>query len=118
MNHPYNKLAAVGNVYVRLMEFRKAGDVEQGHVHNFDHSTLLAHGSVMIRAKGKETVFKAPMLIWINKDVEHELTALEDNTICACIHALRHMDGEIIDPESIPKGAEIDYKPETGIAHF
>ena len=118
MNLPYSKIASVGNVYVRLMEFKKAGDIEHGHVHEFDHSTLVAHGSVLVRAKGKETVFKAPTMIWINKNVEHEIVALEDNTICSCIHALRHIDGEIIDPESIPKGAEVNYKPEAGISHF
>lgn len=106
MNAPNVKMSNVGNVFVRMMQFEKAGDTEQGHTHQFDHCTLLASGSVLVRAKGKETEFKAPMLIWINKDIEHELVALEDNTVCACIHAVRNSEGEIIDPASIPLGAE------------
>lgn len=107
MNQPIIKMSLAGNVYTRLMHFVAAGDTEQGHTHEFDHATLLAHGAVRIRAKGKETDFFAPHLIWINKDVEHELIALEPNTICACIHAVRDNDTEeIIDPSMVPAGAE------------
>lgn len=113
MNQPKIKLSSVSNVFVRMMIFEKAGDTELGHAHNYHHGTLVASGSVLVRAKGEETVFKAPTMIWINKDIKHELVALEDNTVCACIHALRTTDGDIIDPESIPAGAEINYgKPE------
>lgn len=115
-DQPHSKLACVGNVFVRMMHFKKAGDIEHGHKHSFHHSTLVANGSVLVRAKGKETVFKAPTMIWINKDVEHELVALEDNTVCACIHGLRSaLDGEIVDPNSIPEGAELGYIPEGGM---
>lgn len=115
VEQPYSKIACVGNVYVRMMHFKKTGDIEYGHKHSFHHSTLVASGSVLVRANGKETVFKAPTMIWINKDVEHELVAMEDNTVCACIHGLRSaLDGEIVDPESIPKGAELGYAPEGG----
>lgn len=88
------------------MTFVKAGDVEQGHFHNFDHTTLLGAGSVLIKANGKETKFTAPQMIFIHADIEHELTALEDNTVAYCIHALRDGDnvGDIIDPASIPEG--------------
>ena len=99
-------MGMVGNVYTRVMSFKDIGDTEHGHSHQFHHATLVAAGSVLVKAKGKETIFKAPHLIWINKDIDHELVALEPNTVCACIHGIRDADGEIVDPETVPNGVE------------
>ena len=99
-------MGMVGNVFTRVMLFEDAGDTEHCHTHDYDHATLVAHGAVKVTANGKETVFKAPHLIWIRKDVRHELVALEPKTVCACIHALRDEHGDIVDPASIPNGVE------------
>jgi hypothetical protein len=115
-NLPEIKMGMVGNVFTRSMHFKEAGDIEQCHTHSFHHATLVAHGSVQVTANGKTTVFKAPHLIWIHKDIEHELVALESNTVCACIHALRDTDsGEIVDPSMIPEGALENYVPDNGL---
>lgn len=92
------------------MHFEKAGDIEQGHTHNFDHLTLLASGSLRVTVEGKATEFKAPHMIYIHKDKKHELVALEDNTVAYCIHALRgsNTTGDILDPAMIPDGVRID----------
>ena len=42
MSNPIVKLGSVANIYSRMMHFEKAGDIEQGHIHDFDHLTLLA----------------------------------------------------------------------------
>lgn len=106
-DHPEIAVSCVSSVYVRQMHFAKAGDVEQGHSHQFDHQTLLAKGSLKIVLEGVENTYHAPHIIFIRKDHRHELTALEDGTVCFCIHALR--DGEdvcdIIPPDAIPIGA-------------
>lgn len=103
---PEIKLAAVGNVYIRMMNFRKAGDFNQGHTHRYDHITLLSKGSLEVVCNGETTIFTAPAMIYIDKDQEHKLTALEDNTLASCIHALRDADtGEIVSPDMIPKGS-------------
>jgi quercetin dioxygenase-like cupin family protein len=88
------------------MHFKKAGDLEHGHTHPFDHLTLLAAGSLSVTVNGKTTDFTAPHMIYIKAEYEHELVALEDNTVAFCIHALRNGDGvdDIIDPASIPSG--------------
>lgn len=106
MNHPDIHIGCVANLYSRMMHFVKAGDVEIGHKHQFDHLTLLAHGKLKINVEGVETIFEAPHMIYIHKDKIHELTALEDNTLAYCIHALRDGDavGDIIDPSMIPEG--------------
>lgn len=110
MAYPKIAISCVSSVYVRHMVFLKAGDIEEGHAHQFDHQTLVAKGSIKIKANGKETVFTAPHCVFIKAGVEHELTALEDDTVTYCIHALR--DGtdvcDIVPPESIPLGAGED----------
>jgi len=106
MATPHISISCVANLFCKQMLFAKAGDIEQGHCHAFDHTTLLSAGSVMVKANGKSTKFKSPQMIFIKADVEHEITALEDNTIAYCIHALRDGDGvdDILDPASIPEG--------------
>jgi hypothetical protein len=108
MNVPEIKLGCVANLWSRQMHFLKEGDVEHGHTHQFNHLTLLAHGSLRVTVDGVSTDFKAPNMIYIHKDKMHELVALEDNTVAYCIHALRHGEGvdDILDPDSIPNGID------------
>ena len=104
---PEVKILAVSNVYCRLMNFKKAGDVELGHYHEYDHGTLLAKGKVLVEKMNEDgsvivgKIFTAPMFIFIGKNIRHRLTAKEDDTIMTCIHALRDMNDEIIDPSFI-----------------
>lgn len=103
---PYVKIGCVANLFSRQMHFKKAGDVEHGHTHPFNHLTLLASGSLRVTVNGETTDFKAPHMIYIYANAVHQLTALEDNTVAFCIHPLRKGDdaGDILDPESVPKG--------------
>lgn len=105
---PEVKLGCVANLFSRQMHFKKAGDLEHGHTHPFDHLTLLAHGSLRVTVNGKTSDFKAPHMIFIKAEHRHELIALENNTVAYCIHALRNGNGvdDILDPESIPAGVD------------
>lgn len=109
MDRPYVHISCVSNVFIKQMRFVKAGDMEQGHSHCFDHLTLLASGKLRLTALGKSTDFTAPHHIFIKAGVEHELLALEDDTVVHCIHAIR--DGErvedIVDPASVPVSANM-----------
>ena len=102
---PEIKLIACSNVYSRLMNFKHAGDVEVGHRHSYNHATLVSSGSVQVDIlddDGNTTsskTFNAPTMIYINKDDFHKITALEDNTVCVCIHALRTIDEELVEPD-------------------
>ena len=90
-----------------MMRFRKAGDVEIGHTHQFDHLTLLATGKLKVTVEGVVTEFTAPHMIYIHKDKVHELEALVDETVAYCIHALRDKENnDILDPSMIPKGVD------------
>ena len=106
------KIGCVANLYSRMMHFQKAGDTEHTHTHQFDHLTLLANGSVKCVVNDKETVFKAPHMIYIKKDAEHAFTALEDNTVAYCIHAMRIGERieDIVDPSMIPEGVSVPYE--------
>lgn len=105
MGNPEVQLACVANLFSRMMHFKKAGDMELGHTHQFDHLTLLASGSLQVTVDGKTSKFVAPHMIYIHKDKHHELVALEDNTLAYCIHALRDKNTtEILDPSMIPAG--------------
>jgi len=105
------KLGCVSNLYSRMMHFKNIGDTEHTHTHSFDHLTLLAAGSVKCVVNEKETIFKAPHMIFIKKDAEHAFTALEENTVAYCIHAMRIGERieDIVDPSMIPDGVAIPY---------
>lgn len=103
MNNPEILIGCVANLWSRMMHFKKAGDIEFGHTHQFDHLTLLATGSLRATVDGVATEFKAPHMIYIHKDKEHELVALEDDTVAYCIHALHDEDiNDILDPSMVP----------------
>lgn len=108
MSYPETKISCVSNLWVRMMHFVKAGDRNEGHVHNYDHITLLSKGSVEVDVDGNKTVFTAPHMIYIAKDKRHFITSLEDDTIVSCVHALRTGDREedILDPSIIPAGVD------------
>ena len=105
MNQPTVRIGCVANLFSRMMRFKKAGDIEIGHTHQFDHLTLLAKGKLKVTVEGVATEFTAPHMIYIHKDKVHELEALTDETVAYCIHALRDKDSnEILDPSMIPEG--------------
>lgn len=107
MAYPIVKISYVHNVFVRMMHFEKANDHELSHKHEFDHITFLASGSLKILTNGEETIFKAPHLIYIKKDVVHELFALEDNTVASCIHAITPTSN-IVSPDMVPNGVQLE----------
>lgn len=104
-NAPEIKIICVSNVYSRLMHFKNKGDVEDGHKHTYDHGSLVSSGSVLYEVLGDDgqavssKVFTAPNFIFVDKDKNHRITALEKDTVCACIHALRTNDQELLDPD-------------------
>lgn len=111
---PDIKLMALSNVFTRLMHFKKKGDIENGHSHPYDHATMVSKGSVSVEIYDEDGVthtaktFTAPTMIYIQKNRKHKLTALEDGTLCACIHALRTVDDNLIDPDFLVEPININ----------
>jgi hypothetical protein len=106
---PSIKISCLSNVYVRQMHFEKAGIVELGHKHPYDHATLLANGSLKVQLYDNKTQtlldaveYKAPAMILIKKNFAHKITSIEDNTVAYCVHALRDETETIVSPEMFP----------------
>jgi len=90
-----------GNIFIRPMHLEKTGDVVHGHKHIFDHTTIIFKGSVHVKLTNldgttQEKDFAAPAYLLVRKDVEHEITALEDNTIAWCVYSHRNAQGEVV----------------------
>jgi len=94
-----------GNVFIREMPFEKAGDVVDGHAHNFDHTTYVARGALLVEALDADgkvmrsaTKRAADGHNWvlIRAGVCHRITALEDNSIGHCIYSHRNGQAEIV----------------------
>lgn len=79
-----------GNVWAKTMIFHKAGDEKTGHIHDFDHMTVIGRGGFKITRilpDGKKTVefAYAPAIVEVPKGEAHSLEALEDNSLAFCI---------------------------------
>jgi quercetin dioxygenase-like cupin family protein len=90
----------VDNVFVKMFSLYSAGDKINGHAHTFDHITLLAKGTVLMRAKGQQHEHAAPKLIVTPKGIEHEFEAVTPDCLLCCIHAVR--DGDDVDDVAPP----------------
>ena len=82
-----------------------SGQKIQGHAHTFDHITLLAVGSVFMRADGKEVRYNAPHLIVTPKGIVHEFECIGMKATLCCIHAIR--DGDDVD-DIAPQEISVD----------
>ncbi len=109
---PQNHLGNIktyGNVWVRELIFQKAGDVKNGHKHEFDHLHFVSHGSVRISVYDKtnrdkillQKEYKAPAWIKVPKEHFHDIVALEDNTRGYCIQSLLNTNNEVCETEYI-----------------
>lgn len=91
-----------GPIMCRDNHLAKKGDVIDGHKHTFDHVTIVISGAVHVRGllpggKTKEGEFRAGQIITILKDVDHLITATEDNTLILCVYSHRTANGEIVE---------------------
>lgn len=90
-----------GNVYIRPNHLSKVGDVTHGHKHNFDHTTIVFKGGIRVKARlpdgsSVDREFLAPSHCLIRADVEHEISALVDNTEYWCVYAHRTPQGDVV----------------------
>lgn len=84
----------IGPIKIRPSGVLAKGQGVFGDLHAFDHATILIKGSVHVKAKlpdgsVREHDFVAPDEFVIYKDVEHEITALEDGTVWYCVYPHR-----------------------------
>ena len=91
-----------GNIFIRYFDLNKAGEVREGHEHNFDHHTLCVAGRIKIEREhpdGKKDVKEqsaGELGFLIQKECKHTITALVDNTRILCIYAHRTPQGDVV----------------------
>ena len=90
-----------GNIFIRANVLPKKDDGVHGHKHNFDHTAIVFTGSVHVRGvcpDGRiiEQDFTAPSHFLVLKNVEHEITALEDGTSFWCVYSHRNAQGDVV----------------------
>lgn len=89
-----------GNIFIRTIDFRATGDVIEGHVHNFDHTTIVHTGAVHVLltcpdGTKEEKSFYAPSHFLVKADCLHEITALLPGTVVWCVYSHHTPQGEI-----------------------
>lgn len=76
-------------VFIKQMVIGRRGTVVPQHAHAWDHTSMLAFGSVAVWRDGIfDRVYEAPSAIFIRAGVKHTFHSLIDNTIIYCIHNL------------------------------
>lgn len=100
--HPNCELGGVsaeimsGNLFIRKVHLHNKGDIVQGHTHNFDHNTIIFKGAVTVKRGNTVEDFVAPAHLFIDKNIEHEFTALEDGVELWCVYSHRDPQGEVV----------------------
>jgi hypothetical protein len=89
-----------GNIFVRPNCLTNVGDRLPGHTHNFDHVMLVLKGSFLITVKypdgtARGRTFKAPSWALIRAEMEHEVEALEKDSIFWCVYSHRDPQGRV-----------------------
>jgi quercetin dioxygenase-like cupin family protein len=88
-------------VYAKQMMIPK-GHFVVGHAHTYDHLSILASGTVIVKTDEDTQVYVAPACITIQKHVNHLITAVED-AHWFCIHATTETDPDKVDEVLIMK---------------
>lgn len=80
------EFSEIDGVFIKQMKLPFAGCFVPQHSHNYDHCTLLAHGSVKVYKDGDfHGEFKAPAMIEIKAMCKHTFESLEPSVLY-CIH--------------------------------
>lgn len=92
---------ASGNIYVRENVLAKKGDWTKGHKHQFDHTTYVIQGALHATTTHPDgTILERDFIqgqwFLVRQGVEHEITALEDNTKYHCIYSHRNPQGDVV----------------------
>lgn len=81
-------------MFIKQIRVPKSGTLIPQHSHKWDHSTLLAAGSVVLWSPDESGVrrpklFRAPAVIFIPAKQWHEFQIMEDDTVLYCLHNLK-----------------------------
>lgn len=113
-SQPYGvEISTVDGIFIKQMVIPEAHTVVPQHKHRYDHTSMLAKGSVHAWTdKGFLGTFIAPAKIFIKAGIFHTFKSLEDETIIYCIHnVIRNGEVEVTAEQSAFQ-LELDLSPE------
>lgn len=89
-----------GNIFIRPHRLGK-GDVIVGHIHQFDHTSIVFTGKVHVSAvlpdgRTVERDFEAPAHFLVRAEVKHEITGLAEDTQFWCVYSHRNPQAQIV----------------------
>lgn len=93
---------ASGNIFIRkTLVNARAGARTGGHLHVFDHTSIVFSGAVRVTANlpnGEKIVreFHAPNHFLVRADVRHDIEAIEDGTTMWCVYSHRTPQGDVV----------------------
>lgn len=78
-------------VFVKQITIPYEDTLVPQHSHLWDHTTLLAHGSMFVWKDGTlDKQYRAPAMLLIKAGVKHKFYTLTDNVVLYCIHNLHN----------------------------
>lgn len=93
---PEVEFSMADGIFIKQMVLKNANIYVPQHSHKYDHTSMLACGSVRAWCDGVDIgEFKAPIPIMIKAGTKHTFMSLEPNTIIYCIHNARDHGVEI-----------------------
>jgi quercetin dioxygenase-like cupin family protein len=98
---PQTKHFFSDGLYAKRMSLPK-GYEALSHSHNYNHLSILASGSVIVRTDKSSVEYTAPACIEIAAGVHHSITALAD-VVWYCVHATDAADPDSVDEVLIKK---------------
>jgi quercetin dioxygenase-like cupin family protein len=93
------------NIFVKMISLPEKGYICSGHKHTFDHTSFVASGSIRVWKDGiLDKDYHSPTGVFIEKNVEHKMLALEDNTLFFCIHNTHGFPEDELEEHLVIKG--------------
>ncbi len=94
---PKVEIHMADGIFIKQIWVRNSRTFVPQHVHAYDHTTMIARGSVYVWTDGKlDRRYEAPTGLLIKAGIAHTFLTLEDDTVLYCIHqeahAMKHAD--------------------------
>ena len=95
--HDQPEIHIQDGIFCKVMPFGKAGVFTEQHRHDYDHTTVVAHGQVAVWQNNEfRGMYSAPAGIPIPAGVDHTFLALVDETVLLCIHRTDRFEDEVV----------------------
>lgn len=95
-DQPYGvEIHTADGCFVKQISIPKKGSVVAQHKHHWDHTSVLAYGSVILWKDGViNGRYDAPQGILIKAGVAHSFQTVTDNTVILCIHGIHSEEAQ------------------------